>query len=274
MPRALKESKQRLKESPQSKSLIEDNGGLLQFTQTNVNNSINALYDVVGDEFYITSFCGHRRDEVPDNTGLLSQWRGYGGDGGFALVFDTKKLLATLHAENQRYQYNTIHIGAVVYSNDDDNFEKEFANDLMLITKDLSAFQGAVFPESTLKPSDFVGAVSFVQCASLYKHSGFDEEREVRIVALPTVINKLFREISQEQQTEIKPEKERKYRILNGASIPYLDLFESTDSSLPIEKILVGPHKDMNLRASTLEVMLRNTDIKVVCSDIPYIGSP
>jgi len=68
------------------------------------------------------------------------------------------------------------------------------------------------------------------------------------------------------------PEKECKFRNKNGTQVPYIELFHSLDKRLPIEKIIVGPHQDKELRAAALQLMLRNTDIKVTVSDIPYIG--
>src|SRR5690606_21929416 len=36
---------------------------------------------------------------------LLSQWRGYGKDGGFAIIFDTSKLERMLEDEYSKYSY-------------------------------------------------------------------------------------------------------------------------------------------------------------------------
>jgi hypothetical protein len=41
---------------------------------------------------------------------------------------------------------------------------------------------------------------------------------------------------------------------------------------LPIEKIIVGPHKDQNKRASALRIFLSKTNIEISCSEIPYVG--
>ena len=74
-----------------------------------------------------------------------------------------------------------------------------------------------------------------------------------------------------ESGESLRPEKERKFRDGRSRHIPYIEMFASLDTPLPIERIIVGPHKDKESRASALRVMLRNTDIQVTVSDIPYV---
>ena len=53
---------------------------------------------------YVSSFCGVSSPEAARD-GLLSQWRGYGSDGGYAIVFETKGLDLLLAAENKTFGY-------------------------------------------------------------------------------------------------------------------------------------------------------------------------
>jgi hypothetical protein len=48
----------------------------------------------------LTSFCGVANSVISES-GLLSQWRGYGIDGGYAIVFDTKALKALVAQEKE-----------------------------------------------------------------------------------------------------------------------------------------------------------------------------
>jgi hypothetical protein len=74
-------------------------------------------------------------------------------------------------------------------------------------------------------------------------------------------------------------EKECLFRNKNGISVPYIEFFRPYNKflliekikPLPIKKIIVGPHKDKELRVSYLQIILRDTDIEVAVSDIPYI---
>ena len=89
---------------------------------------------------------------------------------------------------------------------------------------------------------------------------------------MPTILNNEYRTIAGDDYCNSKLEKERKFRDKNGSPTPYIELFRSVDAPLQIEKIIVGPHKDKEARAAALRVMLRNTDIEVKASDIPFIG--
>lgn len=53
-------------------------------------------------DHYVTSFCT-ASDEWGAQNGLLSQWRGYGLDGGYAIVFDTERLKALLAKDASLY---------------------------------------------------------------------------------------------------------------------------------------------------------------------------
>lgn len=90
------------------------------------------------------------------------------------------------------------------------------------------------------------------------------------MVALPQ--NQEILRLARRDGVTLKPEKERKFRKKNGQLIPYIELFNSIDIELPIEGIIVGPHKEKETRAAALRVMLRNTEIEVTCSDIPFVG--
>ena len=112
---------------------------------------------------------------------------------------------------------------------------------------------------------------SFVKCITRYKHHGFKEENEVRIVCLPTNQNEEYLKLAKKENSTLRPEKERKFRQKNGKLVPYIELFNSTDIVLPIERIIVGPHSDKESRATTLRVMFRKTNTEITISEIPFI---
>jgi hypothetical protein len=216
--------------------------------------------------------------------GLLSQWRGYADGGGFAIVFKTEELETILSSECNCFHYDTILIADVVYSDDEEKYKSELSEFLDKI----SVYQKRMFEQflqGTKKIPDNMGEVynAFVSCMTRYKHKGFKEEQEIRIVSVPTVINRNYKEEVGEEYCNSKLEKNREFRDRNGKKTPYIELFKSPSPSkdslpkdplpldlLPIEKIIVGPHKDKESRAAALRVKLRNTDIKVTVSDIPY----
>jgi hypothetical protein len=119
-------------------------------------------------------------------------------------------------------------------------------------------------------PDDAKVSHAFRKCISRYKHCGFKEENEVRIVCFLTIQDEENLRLAKKEGSAL-PEKERIFRTKNGKLIPYIELFNSTDIVLPIERIIVGPHKEKDSRASALRVMLRNENTKITVSDIPYV---
>jgi hypothetical protein len=262
-----------IKQSPDIESQIVESGGLNHVVQHDTEVFIDAQYHATGDEIYVLSFCGQHKDPYVNNNGLLSQWRAYGIGGGFALVFDTKKLEELLGIEAKKFSYSTFHIADLVYSNDENKLQEDLSTNLSIIAEVIKLF----FHHERLDENEIIKEAEkayspFVQCISRYKHRGFSEENEVRVVALPSIIDQDYFELAEKEGIIPEPEKERKFRRINGHDIPYIELFNSIDIELPIEKIIVGPHKDKETRAAALRTMFRKTKIAITCSDIPYIG--
>ena len=206
--------------------------------------------------------------------GLLSQWRGYGKDGGYALVFDSKKLEEFLQTEAKTFWYQHVQWGDVHYYQGDDDLanaepEIQAAEDALrhAIGKFIKNPVAAEL-ESTFDP------VTTLSC--LFKHWGFHEEREVRIVAvLPNA------ELAAEGRAtgEARPMRQRKTFLRAGTPVPFLDLFapESgvTGVQLPIIRVIVGPHAESGRRQTAVEEVLhaRGISAEVRVSKIPYLGS-
>ena len=235
----------------------------------------DALHNAAKTEPYIASFCTTENDEIKHH-GLLSQWRSYGQDGGYAIVFDTAQLVSLVKQENEKWGYQLI--GAdVVYSPHADEklwhkkFREEMGEDIDKIStgiRDFMKTNSVQYLDSTYDP--------FVSCACRYKHWGFHEEREVRIVAILHP-----REVLDEQKVQepIPKEKERQHFIRGGMLVPCIHLFEGItqlpDNPLPITRIIVGPHRDKEKRQYAVESLLSQHQLKipVTVSDIPYVGN-
>ena len=222
---------------------------------------------------YIACFSAPANDRVR-NDGLLSQWRGYGSDGGYALVFDSKKLEELLKIESTVYWYQYVQWGDVhYYQGDSDVVDAEpeihlaeHAIGLAIgkyIKNSMNTDLGAIFdPVTTL--------------SCFYKHWGFHEEREVRIVVVP-----LTAELVGEGRAEgeLRPLRQQEFIARRGTPVPYHDLFAAgstgTLARLPIIRVIVGPHPHSHIRQLAVEEILRTKEInaKVVVSNIPYIGA-
>lgn len=261
-----------IKNSPEIGEKINQEGGLNQFVKHDTELFVDTQYQSTGDEIYIVSFCGEHKEPNINRNGLLSQWRGYGAGGGFALVFDTQILEEMLEEEGNRYEYSVGHIADLVYSDDEDKLKKELSDNLSILADGITKLIENAHSSNRMDLDLSDCYLPFVSCITRYKHYGFREENEVRIVALPTVLDQRHLEYASSKGASLKPEKERKFRNKNYQHIPYIELFDLIETGLPIEKIIVGPHKEKEIRASTLRVMLSKTSIEIACSDIPYVG--
>lgn len=227
-------------------------------------------------EIYVTSL------SIPHsswgNNGLLSQWRGYGQDGGYAIVFDTDGLQQLIRKEQDVYKHEYIDVNAVRYLEDSDADEGTFG-----ITM---AMEGLMFEEAeALKQLLEVPSTSYSDYdrsleitlgrhllriyVSLHKNNGFKEEREARIVTIPGQVV-----IPGENGFKAKA---RKFREKTGLLVPYIELFDNldTEAQLPIKRIIIGPHPDQKKREQSVRMLLQELRIAVediVSSNIPYIG--
>ena len=163
-----------------------------------------------------------------------------------------------------------MHLSDLIYSNDEDRLKEELSESLSIIANDVRGYFDPAKSSAKERAAAVKGYMAFVSCISRYKHCGFSEENEVRAVVLPAVVNRDYIEWAQQNSYTLKPEKERRFRDKNGQLAPYVELFSPSDMQLPIERIIVGPHKEKEARAATLRVMLRNTGIEITCSDIPF----
>jgi hypothetical protein len=113
----------------------------------------------------------------------------------------------------------------------------------------------------------------FLASATTFKHVGFKEEREVRIVAFPTSysLKEEMRALGADAAYLAKPLKQINNRG-KRSDVLYIRLFEFNDHpTLPIKRIIVGPHKSQAELARRVEALV-GSKIPVTCSETPYIG--
>lgn len=225
------------------------------------------------NEPFIFSMSGPRTEKVA-RSGLLSQWRGYGGDGGYAIVLDSHSFDHLLKLEGQTYHYQFAQWGDVYYygaeteaqpsSEEVIEYEKTVRNGVIGLVRGKD-------PESI---DGLYDAVTSLSC--LYKHWGFAEEQEVRFVAIPArgEVEKLAAAGGETRQA-----RSTKSFIRGGAPVPYIELMAGLGTAgertkLPIKRVIVGPHKDKSSRAQAVRHLLaaNGYEVEVVCSEIPYIG--
>lgn len=223
-------------------------------------------------EPYITSFCRADNTNV-EKHGLLSQWRGYGQSGGYAIVFDAPVLKNLIGEECKKWYYSFLHGGDVVYSDaSDEEIQQEIGCYLEKLREGFTEFlktctRGPL--ENTFEP--------LLAAGCRYKHWGFKEEKEFRIVAIASS-SETVEELKRQLCTSLK-EKPKRHFIRAGMAVPYLNLLEGITSlptkPLPIKRIIVGPpRQEQEKRIRAVEILLKQLRIHadVSRSDIPYLG--
>ena len=211
-------------------------------------------------EPYIIAFSRHDDDYERAN-GLLSQWRAYGGAGGYALVFDTKGLVDIFKSDTDAHYYVSGLFGDVVYDGDDKKFEAEFEGAPDAIWRD---FQQVILQQ---QGPTFETLSRFMGAACRFKHRAFREENEVRAILAPMSIQDIsdFRR-DHPKLYEDWGERHRKVPQFKSGMTPYLSISGGAGSKLPIKRIIVGPHIEKELRKARLDRFLELTGVSVPTS--------
>lgn len=255
------------------KSVIAESGGIEEVRRA-VMNDFSKRFRAQTLQFnnpFVASFCRPSLHDPDD--GLLSQWRGYGVDGGYAIVFDTKGVERLSMEEAKTFNHQFFGLGDVHYYDNQVQempaypevleYEKAVQDAVykFMLTQDIDSFEPMFIPLTAL--------------SCHHKHRGFREEQEVRLVAIP-IGDELYELANKDGDN--RPRKDVHFRVQEGVLIPYIKLFGKELSgeavNFPIKKIIVGPHPDRIKRQKAIEMLLRQTGMKaeVTISEIPYIG--
>lgn len=218
---------------------------------------------------YVTSFC--KPTSSTNQDGLLSQWRGYGIDGGYAIIFNTQNIRYLLIEEGRRYFYVSSTWGDVDYFDGDVDHVYEETVAWEKTIRDAAA-EMFVAADPKVAEKLFEPVISL---ATRHKHRGFSEEAEVRFSAVTSMYDKELADARSPEDTRLK--KDVHFTLRDGILVPHIKLFERPSgekASLPIVRIVVGPHADKVKRKKAVELLLvqLGLDIKVETSDIPYVG--
>lgn len=264
-----------LAKNPKVAEEIAKDGGLDAAATRDAETIVDKLFQVTFStsqkaaffDPFIASFCGHTEDYEREN-GLLSQWRSYGGDSGYAIVFDTKKLSTLLEEETLKHAYDSGNLGDVVYEGDSEGFKREFQRLVDAIT--------AAVPILMKRGTQSLGELysAFLTCVPRYKHRGFREEQEIRVVLSPMSASALKR-LKEKDPVQFAKVRGKGQKIVKFKDrlVPHIVLFEGLGKALPITKIIVGPHRDKELRLQRLQryLELRNIDAVAVASRTPLV---
>ena len=262
-----------LKNGVRAEQIVNKLGGLKPAAQSEAKTVADVLYRISfggngrGRYFqpYVASFCSHRGDYEAKN-GLLSQWRVYAAGDGFAIVFDTKALLEFLRRDADEFAYNTFQFGDVINDGDAEGFAREFSELIEHIQR--------VYPEIFYRQEPDLRPLfgQFVSAASRFKHRGFSEECEVRVVLSP-ISEQWFDELKStgdESFFKIASKKIKSTQFKAGMT-PFIVVGEAENFRLPIRSIIIGPGLYGPLKKEALErfIEIKRLDIEVRLSETP-----
>ncbi|MDR3754013.1 MAG: DUF2971 domain-containing protein [Terracidiphilus sp.] len=238
--------------------------GALDASNTLVDYFEQTTTDVL--DAYIVSFCTDTGEDV-DGGDRLSQWRGYSrGAQGYCLVFDLG-LTSEFHAATPQASF----FESCIYSETEQlNLCEKLSNSLLdgpfrdLTVDNLMTYDSLrqTVKEGHSKNSDWNEfALTALLFSNLFKHSGFSEEREYRLL-------KFFTLKSDTSGIQFRPGKDN--------PVPYIAIsLALKKANPPIKRIVVGPSLNKEQVAINLGIRLRQMglgDIEVETSKIPYRG--
>jgi hypothetical protein len=188
-------------------------------------------------ETFLSSFCGHT-DPYEAGQGLLSQWRGYGAEGGVAIVLDTAAIENMLRHESDVFQLQLNYMADVIYDNETDRIRKRFREVYNGSPQVLEIWSSYEQPFDEMKLAELYEKMhnDFVLGSTLVKHHAFHEENEIRIVVSPKT-----KDCYSYEPTDRKRQKQILYRQKGGTEVRYIELFG--DTPLPIIRVIVGPSR-------------------------------
>ncbi|MEQ8321049.1 MAG: DUF2971 domain-containing protein [Rhodospirillales bacterium] len=216
---------------------------------------------------FITSFCGYDDGTYEFAHGLLSQWRGY-AQGGFAIIFDTRKLWELCQNETERYAYTTIMLDEVVYDDDEAKFDEEVRPFLKIIERETEAhLNGEELPK--LSTEESAGIIA--QFARL-KHRAFREEHEVRIAACPITPERYDWMVADKQDVGEYLVKRLRQSATDASEKTQIVLFDDPpNSKLPIKRIIVGPQVNQTEATHFARSLAEKFNIQIVKSETPLV---
>ncbi len=269
----VKEAIHEAMQSPSRRSVINEAGGTESAEAKLHEGFLKAVREttLTLNDPYVASFSAPPKDDVDD--GLLSQWRAYGSDGGYAIVFESAGLDNLLRTEVSMFLHELVTWGDVDYYDQGiigQARHPETRKNMELVrlaTKNYFLSGKQVDLEQILVP--------LTQLSVLHKHRGFREEEEIRIVSLRAKpeVEHLIR-----KEGESRPLRPIRFRSKSGMLIPYIELFGKElgeEFQLPIKRVIVGPHADRDKRRISVENLLRQNGVnaEVTVSSIPYLGT-
>lgn len=254
------------KEKKISPLCIKKLDSIIQEECTFLYETIKQQIDKIGGA-YLFSACVHKSD-FERSHGLLSMWRGYGREGGYALEIDFEEFKNSYTRRCQIFDF--VRYPALLQENIDCSIE-HFLNEDCEIKKYLAQLDD--FIEHSLIPAFIEGKPldlpdkdieAILALITLLKHPGFSEESEYRCVILRCSKEKMLQ--GQENDFLKTNLRKRKGHVLSYIEIPF--------DPKCIKRIIIGPKSHQKSHKKHFQEYLKSLEldcISVKSSEIPYI---
>lgn len=220
---------------------------------------------------YISCFCKPSAKE-DFHHGLLSQWRGYGPDGGYALQFDRSRLLKAIEKANAAHDLN-YDLEDVYYTPDNplrerllslqDRYLSEFEKYLDDLAQPLDLNRTTRRnPIFELLKGPLVPLIDYLACT---KNAHFSEERECRLSHIQPVV-----------PAPAPATRPVKRFTRNGLIVSYTTTPKDTFDILScVDWVVVGPGPRMAARFKAVCELVKHSGHKIAVrpSHIPFTRS-
>ncbi len=211
-----------------------------------------------------TSFCSVPGGSYDAKNGLLSQWRGYGGKTGVAIVFERSSIDALVKKQQASTTSFTLIHSDVAYGED---WKKttlaSYVSEKMHIFLDKDFVSKIRNPP--VSPEIFDASLRVAMAFGMFiKHWAFHEEKEFRIAVI-----KSFKS----QQTGEQDRLPVRFRVNGQFVIPYVELFKESER-LPVSGVIIGPATNQAGVKAGVEIYARSLgyNFPVTISETPYRG--
>jgi hypothetical protein len=113
--------------------------------------------------------------------------------------------------------------------------------------------------------------VALLSTAPRFKHQGFREEQEVRVIAIPGKQSTADMMRSERPEQEVAPLKAVRSRVVAAGECPYIALFDCLRETLPIKRIIVGPSTNQDENIIRVRHLIKN-NFPLSRSATPFIS--
>jgi len=213
----------------------------------------NAMLQAMPTPVFLTCFARHSRPNHHAN-GLLTLWRFYGGEGeGVAMGFNTRTLIARTGEIRDALALNSLHLDTVGYGDEDGIVRARLSQAPGLASMFLEYLDSTLVSRPVELGQRRDELYQFIVLASGSKHADFVDEREVRLIAIPSM--------KPDPQKRPRPETKGGKHI----ELPFTDA---------LEKVLIGPSPIQDEIESRVRGALDKAgrgDISVLRSRTPFV---